>query len=75
MEYNIGHMQRTKTVPRASLVVMNVWRRLNDLMSLKAAEADNCDKRKRKFLNKFCVIHNALCRVFVVIAKTELESC
>jgi len=31
--------------------------------------------RKRKFLNKFGVIHNALCRVFVVIAKTELESC
>jgi len=31
--------------------------------------------RKRKFLNTFCVIHNALCRVFVAIAKTELESC
>jgi len=31
--------------------------------------------RKREFLNKFCVIHNALCRAFVVIAKTELESC
>jgi len=31
--------------------------------------------RKRKFLNKFSVIHNALCRVFVAIAKTELESC
>jgi len=30
---------------------------------------------KRKFFNKFCVIHNALCRVFVAIAKTELESC
>ena len=30
--------------------------------------------RKRKFLNKFCVIHNALCRIFVAIAKTELES-
>jgi len=32
--------------------------------------------RKRKFLNKFSVIglHNALCRVFVAIAKTELES-
>jgi len=29
--------------------------------------------RKRKFLNKFSVIHNALRRVFV--AKTELESC
>jgi len=29
--------------------------------------------RKRKFLNN--VIHNALCRVFVAIAKTELESC
>ena len=25
--------------------------------------------RKRKFLNKFNVIHNALCRVFVAIAK------
>jgi len=31
--------------------------------------------RKRKFLNKFSVIHNAVCRVFVAIAKTELESC
>ena len=31
--------------------------------------------RKRKLLNKFCVIRNALCRVFVAIAKTELESC
>jgi len=33
--------------------------------------------RKRKFLNKFSVIglHNALCRVLVVTAKTELESC
>jgi len=31
--------------------------------------------RKRKFLNKFSVIHNALCRGFVAIAKTELESC
>jgi len=31
--------------------------------------------RKRKFLNKFGVIRNVLCRVFVAIAKTELESC
>jgi len=31
--------------------------------------------RKQTFLNKFSVIHNALCRVFVAIAKTELESC
>ena len=31
--------------------------------------------RKRKFLNKFSIVHNALCRVFVAIAKTELESC
>jgi len=31
--------------------------------------------RKHKFLNKFSVIHNTLCRVFVAIAKTELESC
>jgi len=32
--------------------------------------------RKRKFLKKkFTVTHNALCRVFVAIAKTELESC
>ena len=33
--------------------------------------------RKRKFLDKFCVIHNALRRVslFVAIAKTEPESC
>jgi len=31
--------------------------------------------RKCKFLNKFSVIHNTLCRVFVVTAKTELESC
>jgi len=31
--------------------------------------------RKRKFLSKFGVIHNALCTVFVAIAKTELESC
>jgi len=31
--------------------------------------------RKRKFLNKFCVIHDTLCWVFVAIAKTELESC
>ena len=31
--------------------------------------------RKRKFLNKFSVIHTALCRVFVAIAKTEFESC
>ena len=29
--------------------------------------------RKRKFLNKFSVTHNALCRVFVAIDKTELE--
>ena len=28
--------------------------------------------RKRKFLNKYSVIHNALCRVCVAIAKTEL---
>ena len=31
--------------------------------------------RKRKFFNKFDVAHNALCSVFVAIAKTELESC
>ena len=31
--------------------------------------------RKRKFLNKFSVTHNALCRVFVATAKTELKSC
>jgi len=31
--------------------------------------------RKRKFLNKFSIIHNALCRVFVATAKTELELC
>jgi len=33
--------------------------------------------RQRKFLNKFSVIHNALCSrpLFVAIAKTELESC
>jgi len=32
--------------------------------------------RKRKCLNKSGVIHhNALCRVFVAIAKAELESC
>jgi len=31
--------------------------------------------RKRKFLNNFSVTHNALCRVFVATAKTELESC
>jgi len=31
--------------------------------------------RKRKFLNKFSIIHNELCTVFVAIAKTELESC
>jgi len=30
--------------------------------------------RKRVF-QKNCVIHNALCRVFVAIARTELESC
>ena len=30
---------------------------------------------KRKFLNKFSVINNVLCQVFVVIAKKELESC
>jgi len=30
--------------------------------------------RKCKFLNKFSVIYNALCMVFVTIAKTELES-
>ena len=30
---------------------------------------------KRKFLNKFSVINNVLCQVFVVNAKTELESC
>jgi len=31
--------------------------------------------RKRKFLYKYSVIRNAVCRVFVAIAKTELESC
>jgi len=31
--------------------------------------------RKRKFLNKLSFIHNALCRVFLVTAKAELESC
>jgi len=31
--------------------------------------------RKRRFLNKFSVIHNALCRVFVAIAETEVASC
>jgi len=30
---------------------------------------------KRKFLNKFSVTNNALCQVFVVNVKTELESC
>jgi len=30
---------------------------------------------KRKFLNKSSVMHNALCRVFIVTAKAELESC
>ena len=31
--------------------------------------------RKRKFLNKFSVVHNALCGLFVANAKTEFESC
>ena len=31
--------------------------------------------RKRKFLYKFSVTHNALCGVFVAVVKTELESC
>jgi len=31
--------------------------------------------RKRTFLDKFRVIHNALCRVFLAVAKAELESC
>ena len=31
--------------------------------------------RKRKFLNKFSVIINALCQTFFVNAKKELESC
>jgi len=31
--------------------------------------------RKRKFLNKFSVINNVLCQVFVVNAKKELASC
>ena len=31
--------------------------------------------RKRKFLNKFSVVNNVLCQVFVVSAKKELESC
>jgi len=31
--------------------------------------------RKRKFFNKFSIIHNALYRVFVVTAKAKLESC
>ena len=31
--------------------------------------------RKRKFLNKFTAINNAVCQVFAVNAKTELESC
>jgi len=31
--------------------------------------------RKRKFLNKFSVINNALCQAFVVNAKTGLELC
>ena len=30
--------------------------------------------RKRKFLNKFSVINNVLCQIFVVNAKKELES-
>jgi len=30
---------------------------------------------KRKFLKKFSIIHNALCSVFVVTAKSEFESC
>ena len=30
---------------------------------------------KRKFLNRFSVINNAVCQVFAVNAKTELESC
>ena len=37
--------------------------------------ADNCDTQTQVFKNKFSVAHNALCRVFVAIAKTELESC
>jgi len=31
--------------------------------------------RKRKFLNKFSVVNNVSCHVFVVSAKKELESC
>jgi len=31
--------------------------------------------RKRNFLNKFSVINSALCQVFVVNAKKDLESC
>ena len=31
--------------------------------------------RKRKFLNKFGVINNVLCKIFVVNAKKEFESC
>jgi len=37
-----------------------------------------CHKLKQhysQFFNKFCVIHKALCKVFVAIAKIELESC
>jgi len=30
--------------------------------------------RKRKFFKKFCVIHNALCRVFVAIARGRLKT-
>jgi len=30
---------------------------------------------KRKFLNKFSVVNNALCQVFVVNAKKKLDSC
>ena len=31
--------------------------------------------RKSKFLNKFSVVNNLMCQVFVVSAKKELESC
>ena len=55
---------------RVKRLLMYVWKCL--VVSIQAERTIAI--RKRKFLNKFSVIHNALCRVFVANAKTELES-
>ena len=65
-------------------VINSTFRKIFNAISQEAVdlclEMFNCLQAQQtiaicKFLNKFSVIHNALCMVFDAVAKTELESC